>query len=316
MTPRLSDAAPGEAHMSGSRENEHVITMRRPRAGIRLPVIHLESMTQLLPMVMRGRASGRVSPRCRSSTQASSCSTFLTRRRPTARHPAGTQASSSDRKLISGKVLASRKPGPTSNRSSTGEPVLTAPDLATRRAVESSTGSAISTRPVRGRRPRTGRPATRAAKAAYECAGSTRQLPTASRGGPPGASWMRDVVVTASPWLAGSAGRRRQGPAPCAPRDLGFSQRCGRRTLNEGPDFLGDGAPVGGGGQLAEHREQAEVDALEDHVGLGDAEVAGDRAAQIEEAAHDRGRVVAGDGPRPWFADGVVEHGQVLDDLL
>jgi len=59
--------------MSGSRENEHVMTMRRARAGIRLLVIHLASMTQLLPIVMRGGASGRVSPRSRSSTQASSC---------------------------------------------------------------------------------------------------------------------------------------------------------------------------------------------------------------------------------------------------
>ena len=96
--------------------------------------------------------------------------------------------------LISGKVRASRNPGPASNRSSTEEPVLTASDLATRRAVESSTGSEISTRPVRGRRPRISRPAIRAAKDACECAGSTRQLPTASRGCLPGPSWMRDVA--------------------------------------------------------------------------------------------------------------------------
>jgi hypothetical protein len=32
-------------HMSGSRDNEHVITMRRPRAGIRWPVTHRESMS-------------------------------------------------------------------------------------------------------------------------------------------------------------------------------------------------------------------------------------------------------------------------------
>jgi len=32
--------------------------------------------------------------------------------------------------------------------------------------------------------------------------------------------------------------------------------------VGEGPYFLGDSAPVGGGGQLAEHREQPEVDAL------------------------------------------------------
>ena len=43
--------------------------------------------------------------------------------------------------------------------------------------------------------------------------------------------------------------------------------------MDERPDFLGDGAPVGGGGQLAEDGEQAEVDALEDHVGLRDGDV-------------------------------------------
>ena len=88
--------------MSGSREHEHVITMRRSSPGIHWLVTHLESMTQLLVMRMHGEPSGRVPPRCRSRRQASSCSAFLTCRRPVARHPAGTQASSSDRKLISG----------------------------------------------------------------------------------------------------------------------------------------------------------------------------------------------------------------------
>src|SRR5580658_3077636 len=126
-------------------------------------------------------------------------------------------------------------------------------------------------------------------------------------------------------WLAArrrrpTAGRlgpsRRGGPVPCQPRGLGPAHRGGGRALDEGPDFLGDGAPVGGGGQLAEHREQAEVDALEDHVGPRDADVVGDRAAQVEETAHDRGGVVAGNGHWPWFADGVVEDGHVLDDRL
>ena len=53
---------------------------------------------------------------------------------PTARHPAGTQASSSDLKLISGKAPASRKPGPASSRSSKSDPVLTALVLATSHA--------------------------------------------------------------------------------------------------------------------------------------------------------------------------------------
>ena len=85
---------------------------------------------------------------------------------------------------------------------------------------------------------------------------------------------------------------------------------------DEGPDLLGDGAPVRGGGQLAEYRKQAQVDALEDHVGLRDADVLGDRAAQVEEATRDRGGVFAGDRQRPRFADGVVEDSQVLDDRL
>jgi hypothetical protein len=45
---------PAAAHMSGSRENEHVIAMRRPSPGIRWLVTRLESMTQLLAMLMRG----------------------------------------------------------------------------------------------------------------------------------------------------------------------------------------------------------------------------------------------------------------------
>jgi hypothetical protein len=54
------------AHMSSWREHEHVITMRRPSPGIHWRVTHLESMTQLLVMRMRGEPSGRVPPRCRA----------------------------------------------------------------------------------------------------------------------------------------------------------------------------------------------------------------------------------------------------------
>jgi hypothetical protein len=56
--------------MSGSRDIEHVITMRRASAGIRWLVTHLESMTQLLAIMMPSGSSGRVSPSCRSSWQA------------------------------------------------------------------------------------------------------------------------------------------------------------------------------------------------------------------------------------------------------
>ena len=55
----------------------------------------------------------------------------------------------------------------------------------------------------------------------------------------------------------GAMAWRRARQAASASSHLG-----GGGALGEGPDFLGDGAPVGGGGQLAEYREQAEVDAL------------------------------------------------------
>src|ERR1700722_4047135 len=100
------------------------------------------------------------------------------------------------------------------------------------------------------------------------------------------------------------------------PRGLGLAHWGGGRAADERPDFLDDGAPVGGGGQFAEYREEAEVDALEDHVRPRDADVLRDWAAQVEEAVRDGGGVVAGDGHWPWFADGFVEDGQVLDDLL
>jgi hypothetical protein len=65
-------------HISGSRENEHVITMRRPSAGIHRVVTHLESITQLLAMMMRGGSPGRVPGRSGSSWQARSYPVFLT----------------------------------------------------------------------------------------------------------------------------------------------------------------------------------------------------------------------------------------------
>jgi hypothetical protein len=201
------------AHMSGAREDEHVITMRRPRAGIHWLVTHLESITQLLVITMRGPSPACGPPPRRSSRQASSWSMPLTCRRPVARHPAGTQASRSDRKLTSGKDPASRKPGPASSRSSTVDPVLTALVLAASRAVESSIGSAISTPPVRGRRPRTGRPANDTVNDACDWpdrAASCQRPVSAGRrvwAGRRASSWSRP-----SPSLAGSASRRLGGP--------------------------------------------------------------------------------------------------------
>src|SRR5690349_18918183 len=66
----------------------------------------------------------------------------------------------------------------------------------TSRAVEFPIGLVISTRPVSGRRPRTGRPTTVAENEASDWAGSTRRLSAASRGCPPGGSYMTGIVVT------------------------------------------------------------------------------------------------------------------------
>jgi len=66
--------------------------------------------------------------------------------------------------------------------------VLTPVALAARSAVECSIGSAMTTCPVSSRLPRTARPAIRTVNDARDHAGSTRQLPVAGRGGPPGLS--------------------------------------------------------------------------------------------------------------------------------
>ncbi len=194
-------------HTSGSRDKQHVISMRRSSAGIHWRVIQRESMTRVPATFRPGGQPGRGSSRRRLNRQASSCSVPLTCKRPTARHPAGTQASISDRKPISGKASASRKPGPASIRSSHGDPVLTALARAASRTVEFSIGSLTSTWPVSGRRPRTDRPAPRTANDACDRPGSTRQLPETSRGCPSGRSGMPGIVVTGSPSPAGQATR-------------------------------------------------------------------------------------------------------------
>ncbi len=99
-----------------------------------------------------------------------------------------------------------------------------------------------------------------------------------------------------------------------APPGLGRSHRGARRALDERPDLLGDAAPVRGRGQLAEEREQAQVDPLQDHVGPGNLHVGGERAAEVEEAPGHRRGVGSGHGPRAPLADGVVEHRHVLHD--
>jgi hypothetical protein len=98
-------------HTAGSSAAEHVMAMRRLSAGMRRLVTHRESSTHRLAMVMRGGPSGRGSRQCAwttSSRQASAYSVPLTCSWPTACHPAGTQTSSSDRKLMSGRR---RRPG-------------------------------------------------------------------------------------------------------------------------------------------------------------------------------------------------------------
>ena len=77
--------------------------MRRPSPGIHWLVTHLESMTQLLVMMMRGEPSGRVPPRCRSRLAGQFMLGVLDLQAaggpPSGRDP----ASSSDRKLTPGR---------------------------------------------------------------------------------------------------------------------------------------------------------------------------------------------------------------------
>src|SRR6204780_5264362 len=104
------------------------------------------------------------------------------------------------------------------------------------------------------------------------------------------------------PGARGRRGRERPGSAhaiegarvPRTPAKFGFAHRGGGRAQDEWPDLLGDGPPVGGRGQLAEQPEQAEVDALQDHVGARDLGVGRHRAAHVEEPAHAAGRMAPG----------------------
>ena len=68
--------------------------------------------------------------------------------------------------------------------------------------------------------------------------------------------------------------------------------------------------------QVAQQREQAQVDPLQDDIGARDAGVLGHRVADREEPANHRGGVVAGHGHGPGLADQLVEHGQVIHDGL
>src|SRR2546430_6491653 len=76
----------------------------------------------------------------------------------------------------------------------------------------------------------------------------------------PGIHWLVTHLESMTQLLVMRMRGEPSGRVP--PSGLGLSHRGGGRAVGEGPYFLGDGAPVGGGGQLAEHREQPEVDAL------------------------------------------------------
>jgi DivIVA domain-containing protein len=70
------------------------------------------------------------------------------------------------------------------------------------------------------------------------------------------------------------AARLRAGRPPGG---LGLAHRRGRRSLEEWPDLLGDGAPVACGVHLPENGEQPQVDPLDHHVRARDAGVRGYR---------------------------------------
>jgi hypothetical protein len=84
-----------------------------------------------------------------------------------------------------------------------------------------------------------------------------------------------------------------------APHGFRGTQRRRRRTLHERPDFLGDGPPVRGRGQLTEHREQPQVDPLQYDVGLRDPRICRQRAAEVEEPPRHRRRVRTAHRHRP-----------------
>ncbi len=197
-------------------------------------------------------------PRCRSRWPASSCTAFLTGWRPAARHPAGTQASGPDR-IHAPAASRGCPPGascmPGHRRGHGTSPPLTGsacrrlpkarcPARVPGSLPESGSSTNTDSRFLGFQSPspagiRLRRPGTRAPGPA--CDG--RPVP-------------RDIGGAAS------GQSRRHGLAPGPSGGLGLSHLGGGGALGEGPDFLGDGAPVGGGGQLAEYREQAEVDAL------------------------------------------------------
>ncbi len=209
--------------------------MRRPSPGIRWLVTHLESITQLLTIMRRREPSGRVVAvmgiLLRLPSQPA--------RGSTARCPAGLPAgpNAADPLLTRlGDLLCS--PG------ASGRPIC---------------GLACCSREGR-RHPGIRSPASE----------SSDGKSTGDQHGPsPAGGSLHRIFGTATGAEhpgAGPGQLRRDRLAPCPPCGLGFSHRGGGRAVDEGPDLLGDGAPVGGGGQLAEYREQAEVDALEDHV--------------------------------------------------
>jgi hypothetical protein len=178
---RIAPARCDLSHSSGSRRNEHVIVMRRLKPGTQLPGYP--------PRVEDPVAGDTEGGRVVVTVHIEMAGQFVLHAldlQSAARPPAGRRPGQRFGPEISGKAAASSKVGPVSWRSSTRCSVLISLALAASCAVESSIRSAMRTLPVRGRRPCTGRPATRAANSACDWAGSTRQLPAAGRGGMPG----------------------------------------------------------------------------------------------------------------------------------
>ena len=84
-------------------------------------------------------------------------------------------------------------------------------------------------------------------------------------------SWIPDAEVTpttrtgVSRRLMDALSSRRFGSFRREPGGFGFAHRGRRRAGDERPELLGDAAEVRGRVQAAEHRGEAEVDALRDH---------------------------------------------------
>ena len=112
---------------------------------------------------------------------------------------------------------------------------------------------------------------------------------------------------------------RDQRRAPCGggePVALGFTHRRRRWAVREWPQLLGHPAEVSGGVEVAEQREQAEIDALDEHERAGNGGVGGDRAGAVERVPHDRTGVLLRPRHRAVLGDRGVEIAEVAADVV